>query len=84
MNLGVRELRDSLSKQLARVKEGHTVVVTEHGKVIARIVPAGAPTVLEQLIADGKVTPARRKKDKLPSPVDAGAVVSDLVAEQRR
>lgn len=84
MNLGVRELRDNLSKQLARVKEGHTVVVTEHGKVIARIVPAGAPTVLEQLIADGKVTPARRRKGKLPSPVDAGAVVSDLVAEQRR
>ena len=36
---GVRELRDHLSKYLDVVKPGRTVTVTEHGDVIATIVP---------------------------------------------
>lgn len=84
MEVGIRELRDGLSRHLARVKEGHTVVVTDHGKVVARIVPAGAPTRLEQLIAEGKVTPGRRPKGELAAPVRAGTLVSDLIHEQRR
>lgn len=84
MDVGIRELRNGLSRHLARVKEGHTVVVTEHGKVVARIVPAGAPTRLEQLIAEGKVKPARQPKGELPEPAQAGTLVSDLIHDQRR
>lgn len=56
MDIGVRELRDGLSRHLASVREGHTITVTDHGRPVARIVPAGAPTKLEQLVAQGKVT----------------------------
>ncbi len=37
--VGVRELRQNLSKYLARVKEGESLVVTERRRVVARLVP---------------------------------------------
>lgn len=83
MDVGVRELRDGLSRHLASVGEGHTITVTDHGKPVARIVPVGEPTSLERLIAEGRVTPGRRCKSR-PSPVKADGTVSDLVGEQRR
>ena len=39
--VGVRELRQNLSKYLERVKAGEPLVVTERGQVVARLVPAG-------------------------------------------
>lgn len=84
MSIGVRELRDGLSRHLAQVRAGHTVTVTDHGVPVARIVPIGVPTALEQLIADGRVTPARLQKRPAGPRVKATGTVSDLVAEQRR
>jgi prevent-host-death family protein len=84
MDVGIRELRDGLSRHLARVREGYSVTVTDHGRPVARIVPVGVPTKLEQLIADGKVTPASRRKRTRPEPVKATGAVSDLVEQQRR
>ena len=40
--VGVRELRQNLSKYLDRVKEGEALVVTERGRQVARLIPAGA------------------------------------------
>ena len=84
MDLGVRELRDGLSRHLASVRDGHTITVTDHGRPVARIVPVGVPTKLEQLIAEGKVTPARRRRRALPPPIKTAGTVSDLIDEQRR
>lgn len=84
MDIGVRELRDGLSRHLATVREGHTITVTDHGRPVARIVPVGIPTKLEQLIADGKVTPASRRKCARPEPIKTAGTVSDLVNHQRR
>jgi prevent-host-death family protein len=38
--VGVRELRQNLSRYLKRVKEGETLVVTERGKEVARLTPS--------------------------------------------
>jgi prevent-host-death family protein len=84
MEVGIRALRDGLSRYLAEVRSGHVVAVTDHGKVIARILPAGEPTALERLVAEGRVCPAKRHKRPAPQPVTAAGTVSDLVAEQRR
>ncbi len=84
MDVGIRELRDNLSRHLAAVRQGHTVTVTDHGHPVARIVPVDEPTRLEQLRAEGRVRPAIRRKGSAPDPVDAGAVVSDLLDDQRR
>ena len=49
MEIGIRELRDGLSKHLALVRDGRTLTVTDHGHPIARIVPVDVPTRLERL-----------------------------------
>lgn len=38
--VGVRELRQNLSKHLERVKHGETLTVTERGKEVAKLVPS--------------------------------------------
>jgi prevent-host-death family protein len=61
--VGLRELRHHTSDVLARVRHGETVDITEHGRLIARIVPAGerAPIpILARLVASGRVTLAQR------------------------
>ena len=84
--IGVRELRQNLSVYLRRVKEGEALEVTERGRTVARLVPAQEhESVLERLIADGKVTPARGRLDDLPMPkgpiTNAG---TRALQEQRR
>ena len=37
--VGVRELKGKLSAYLRQVKAGQTLAITEHGQLIARIVP---------------------------------------------
>ncbi len=61
--MGLRDLRHHTSEVLARVRHGETVDVTEHGRLIARIVPVGErePTpVLARLVEAGRATLARR------------------------
>ncbi|RPF28915.1 type II toxin-antitoxin system Phd/YefM family antitoxin [Georgenia muralis] len=84
MDVGVRQLRDALSRYLTEVKAGRTVTVTEHGRPVARIVPVARPTRLEQLRREGRVQPARRVKQPAPDPVSTEGPLSDLIAEQRR
>jgi prevent-host-death family protein len=40
--VGIRELRQNLSRYLDRVKEGESLEVTEHGRIVARLSPSGA------------------------------------------
>lgn len=82
--VGIRELRDHLSKYLDHVQDGNDVVVTDRGRAIARILPMNGETTLDRLVREGKVTPAKTRKRTLPAPIKAKGAVSDLVAEQRR
>ncbi len=84
MDVGIKELRDGLSRHLAAVRDGNIVTITDHGVPVARIVPVDRPTRLEQLIAEGRVSKATRRKRSAPKPLAAEGTVSDLVAEQRR
>jgi prevent-host-death family protein len=45
MEVGVRELRNHLSRYLDRVRDGDELVVTDRGRAIARVVPVGAERV---------------------------------------
>ena len=61
--VGLRDLRHHTSEVLARVRHGETVNITEHGRLIARIIPVGERTpapILERLVASGRATLARR------------------------
>ncbi|WP_280234256.1 type II toxin-antitoxin system Phd/YefM family antitoxin [Nocardia cyriacigeorgica] len=84
MDVGVRDLRDHLSRHLSAVRAGRTVTVTDHGRPIARIVPVDHLTPLERLREAGRITPARTPKESAPEPIQGLGIVSDLVDEQRR
>jgi prevent-host-death family protein len=85
--VGLRDLRHHTSEVLARVRHGETVDVTEHGRLIARIVPVGdrEPTpVLARLVAAGRATLARRPgyRPRMRSG-DGSDRLSDALAEMR-
>jgi len=55
--VGVRELKNQLSKHLKRVRQGHRLVITERGKAIATLEPIDAlavPEWAEQMVREGK------------------------------
>jgi prevent-host-death family protein len=86
MNVGIRDLRAGLSRYVARVKEGEEIVVTEHGKPVAKLVPLNGERKIDRLIREGVVIPARSRTDWLPEPIEADGDfrLSDIVIEQRR
>jgi prevent-host-death family protein len=69
--VGVRELRQNLSVYLRRVKQGESLDVTEHGRPVARLMPASAASHWEQMVADGRITPAKARLEDLPPPPEA-------------
>lgn len=85
VRVGIRQLRDQLSRYLERVEQGGEVVVTDRGRTIARIVPA-TDTPLDRLAAAGLVRAPQRPKVDLSTIVRVRPAepVSPLVAEQRR
>lgn len=84
MRVGIKELRDGLSRHLSEVRAGATVTITDHGRPVARIVPVDVPNRLEQLIAEGRVAEPTRGKRTAPDPLVTAGTVSDLVDDQRR
>jgi prevent-host-death family protein len=84
MEVGVRELRNNLSRYLDRVRDGEEVIVTDRGRAIARVLPVGGERVLDRLIAEGVVTPAPKARLRAGKPIKSKGTVSDLVADQRR
>lgn len=90
MKAGVAELKARLSQYLARVKAGQEILVTDHGRPVARLMPVGEAekgTRRERLIAEGQLVPGRGRPRpsllKPPAP-GAGAAVVDALLEERR
>jgi len=59
--VGVRDLRQNLSRYLDRARRGERVVITERNRPIAVLAPLPEnEDALARLIAEGKVVPAAR------------------------
>lgn len=70
--VGIRELRQNLSVYVKRVREeGRAYEVTERGEPVARLTPLSDRPVslIEEMIADGRITPATTRWEDLPPPV---------------
>ena len=82
---GIRELRQNASALIRRVVAGETVEITDRGRPVARIVPLVRQSPLDQLIAEGRATPARGDLlDVKPiKPVPGKRRLSDVLAEMR-
>jgi prevent-host-death family protein len=87
--VGVRELRQNLSVYLDRVKAGETLEVTEYGQPVAQLGPRPKPpvSILDQMIADGRATPATILPSDIPPPpkVDdpSGKTLTEILLDMR-
>ena len=84
VEVGVRDLRNGLSRHLARVRDGVVITVTDHGRAIARLMPLSGERTIDRLVAEGLVTPAATRLRERPRTLKTAHPISDLVAAQRR
>ena len=88
--VGVRELRQNLSRYLDRVKDGETLTVTERGHEVARLVPshnAIDPYYLEVAEQYGATIPTRNLLaviDSLPPRRSHPAGTTDAFLDESR
>jgi prevent-host-death family protein len=85
--IGIRELKATLSECVREVKAGRTIVLTDHGKPVARIIPEGLSLRerLESLRSAGAIAwSGRRLRPARPvGEVRGTKTVADLVVENR-
>jgi prevent-host-death family protein len=85
VQVGVRELKNHLSRYLAQVADGTQVIVTEHGRPIAQLTSIdSSTTALSDLVGAGLVRPPTALSRSRPTPVASTGSVSEFVADQRR
>ena len=86
IEVGIRELKNQLSHYIDQVCAGKEIIVTEHGKPVARLTAlTEADDRLTRLIASGAVRPAIKSKNPRPrGRFKATGSVSEIVINERR
>ena len=91
ISAGIKELKNNLSRYLSRVKKGEDILITERGRVIARIIQEDRKNMsireaLSPLIVKGLITlPAQKIEREVSSPLKLpGKSVSEMAIEDRR
>ena len=86
IEVGVRDLKNNLSRYLDQVEAGVEVVVTDRGRPVARLNGIADATTdkLTALIEAGLVRPPTSRVRQRPVPLHSSGSVSELVAEQRQ
>ncbi|MCJ7772208.1 MAG: type II toxin-antitoxin system prevent-host-death family antitoxin [Desulfobacterales bacterium] len=86
--IGIRELKENLSRYMKKVKTGEKIIVTDRKKEIAIIIPLGKKAKEEkiyQLIQRGVACWSGGKPEGIPTRVvSRGKSVSCAVIEDRR
>jgi prevent-host-death family protein len=87
--IGIRELRQHASLYVDLAEKGHTVDITNRGRLVAHLVPASEPeSPLERLIAAGIIEPAEDPGDLLDvepgPPVPPGQPTASEILLQMR
>jgi len=88
--VGIREMRQNLSRYARRAKNGESFVITDRGQAIAQLTPApGRASVIDRLVAQRG---ARRGQgdlldvlDELPEPIPgppSGELLDELRSER--
>jgi prevent-host-death family protein len=88
--IGLRELGQNVSRVLSRVKNGESLVVTEHGRPIAYVTPHVEANPLDELLARGEATAAEasahdvlRQFPPVPSPQSGSEVLAQMREEEQ-
>jgi len=91
LRIGVREAKINLSKLLKRVQEGHSVIITDRGRPVGKLIPADTSSLplrdrLKALENQGWIDAAPKGKvNRLPPPLPAPGklAVQNLLQEDR-
>jgi prevent-host-death family protein len=85
-SVGVRDLKNNLSRYLDRVRSGEEIVVTDRGRPVARLTAVDASTDrLTNLVESGVVRPPESTGRRRPRRrIASKQPVSGIVGEQRR
>lgn len=87
-SVGVRDLKNGLSAHLDRVKAGEQIIVTEHGRPIAKLSPLGADVDRMTALVDAGIvrspTTATRRLPARRVRLTGGGSIDDDIADQRR
>lgn len=84
--IGLRELNQNPSKAVARVRAGASIVVTDRGKPVLRMVPETEhPGTLQRMLETGEVRPPaeRGMPELIPTLSPEIASLSDLLIADR-
>lgn len=82
-SIGIRELKQNASAAVARAAAGEALVVTDHGRPVARLVPLGGSRTSE-LVTAGLARPPRRLLVDLPRPEgEPSTALSQALGEDR-
>lgn len=86
LEVGIRELKNGLSRYVDIVRSGREVIVTDRGRPVAKMTAIdNVDSRLEDLVAAGLVKRPTNKARHLPSRrIAASGPVSDLVEKERR
>ena len=80
-------MKDSLSRYLRMVKEGERIVITDHNRVVAEIIPASATdedakllhAYLDEHAKSGGLTPATKRTTLDPEPTSIAQIDKEQI-----
>jgi len=85
--VGIRDFKARLSEYMRRVKNGQSIVITEHGKPVGRILPmeTSLEERIEALQKAGLVAWNGKKLRRIKPPAvnRSDKLISDIVVEMR-
>lgn len=90
MRYGIRELKDgNLSRAVKQASQGEEVVVTDHGRPVAKIVPypqRPVPSAITELLASGRLELRTPLLDRIApiAMLPGRKLSSDYIKDQRR
>jgi prevent-host-death family protein len=86
-SVGVRELKTHLSEYLREIKKGKTIVITEHGKPVGRLIPTtlSREDRIEAMRQAGIITWNGKKLKPLKpgAKLSGPGTIADLLIEDR-
>ena len=84
-SVGIKELKAKLSSYIDKVNKGDQVIITEHGKEVAMIIPITKERkAIRTLIDSGKAHWAGGKPKGLPGVRIKGRPLSETILGERR
>lgn len=83
MRMGIRELRDTITATMRRVRAGETIEITHDGQPFAVLAPLAADRV-SRLVASGDATPGTPLREPLTLAEPAGDLSASQALEEDR